>query len=147
MIPVRHVFGLEWWPGDSRVETVVKHPTILGNSCIPSDKNHNKPLNSLLVTRQITLFHQGVRMGEKLVPLVEYLQTYDEDLCVCLRDVDLGIFRGFEFDTFYQKLLVASCPRAWCCSSPVVTKALGFSLTTYRGRWLSYSGVKADSFG
>ena len=25
-------------------------------------------LNSLLVTRQMTLFHQGVRMGEKLVP-------------------------------------------------------------------------------
>ena len=24
-------------------------------------------LNSLLVTRQMTLFHQGVRMGEKLV--------------------------------------------------------------------------------
>ena len=25
-------------------------------------------LNSLLVTRQKTLFHQGVKMGEKLVP-------------------------------------------------------------------------------
>ena len=25
-------------------------------------------LNSLLVTRQMTLFHQGVRIGEKLVP-------------------------------------------------------------------------------
>ena len=25
-------------------------------------------LNSLLVTRQMTLFHQGVRMGERLVP-------------------------------------------------------------------------------
>ena len=25
-------------------------------------------LNSLLVTRQMTLFHQGVWMGEKLVP-------------------------------------------------------------------------------
>ena len=28
----------------------------------------NLNLNSLLVTRQMTLFHQGVRMGEKLVP-------------------------------------------------------------------------------
>ena len=30
--------------------------------------NLNLNLNSLLVTRQMTLFHQGVRMGEKLVP-------------------------------------------------------------------------------
>ena len=28
----------------------------------------NLNLNSLLVTRQMTLFHQGVRMREKLVP-------------------------------------------------------------------------------
>ena len=28
----------------------------------------NLNLNSLLVTRQMTLFHQGVRIGEKLVP-------------------------------------------------------------------------------
>ena len=28
----------------------------------------NLNLISLLVTRQMTLFHQGVRMGEKLVP-------------------------------------------------------------------------------
>ena len=28
----------------------------------------NLNLNSLLVTRQMTLFHQGVRMGKKLVP-------------------------------------------------------------------------------
>ena len=33
---------------------------------ITDDLNLN--LNSLLVTRQMTLFHQGVRMGEKLVP-------------------------------------------------------------------------------
>ena len=32
----------------------------------PGDLNLN--LNSLLVTRQMTLFHQGVRMGERLVP-------------------------------------------------------------------------------
>ena len=31
-------------------------------------KEDNLNLNSLLVTRQMTLFHQGVRMGEKLVP-------------------------------------------------------------------------------
>ena len=30
--------------------------------------NLNLNLNSLLVTRQMTLFHQGVRMGGKLVP-------------------------------------------------------------------------------
>ena len=28
----------------------------------------NLNLNSLLLARQMTLFHQGVRMGEKLVP-------------------------------------------------------------------------------
>ena len=28
----------------------------------------NLNLNSLLVTRQMTLFHQGIRIGEKLVP-------------------------------------------------------------------------------
>ena len=28
----------------------------------------NQNQNSLLVTRQMTLFHQGVRMGGKLVP-------------------------------------------------------------------------------
>ena len=31
-------------------------------------ENQNLNLNSLLVTRQMTLFHQGVCMGEKLVP-------------------------------------------------------------------------------
>ena len=30
--------------------------------------NLNLNLNSLLVTRQMALFHQGVRMGEKSVP-------------------------------------------------------------------------------
>ena len=33
-----------------------------------SDIRMNLNLNSLLVTRQMTLFHQGVRVGEKLVP-------------------------------------------------------------------------------
>ena len=28
----------------------------------------NLNLNRLLVTREMTLFHQGVRMGEKLIP-------------------------------------------------------------------------------
>ena len=36
---------------------------------IPQEfKDLNLNLNSLLVTRQMTLFHQGVRMGERLVP-------------------------------------------------------------------------------
>ena len=33
-----------------------------------SGVNKNLNLNSLLVTGQMTLFHQGVRMVEKLVP-------------------------------------------------------------------------------
>ena len=31
--------------------------------------NQNQNQNSLLVTRQMTLFHQGVRMGGKISPL------------------------------------------------------------------------------
>ena len=39
------------------------------SSPFSGDLNLNLSLNSLLVTRQMTLFHQGVWMGEKLVPL------------------------------------------------------------------------------
>ena len=35
---------------------------------MPSEVPLNLNLNSLLVTRQMTLFHQGVRDGGKLVP-------------------------------------------------------------------------------
>ena len=46
------------------------HPDLINANC-PSWGNMlftGLNLNSLLVTRQMTLFHQGVRMGEKLVP-------------------------------------------------------------------------------
>ena len=35
---------------------------------VPIEVGLNLNLNSLLVTRQMTLFHQGFRMREKLVP-------------------------------------------------------------------------------
>ena len=35
---------------------------------MPVPDHHSLNLNSLLVTRKMTIFHQGFRMGEKVVP-------------------------------------------------------------------------------
>ena len=46
-----------WWPSGRVPDSESRGPGFEGGC-----------LNSLLVTHQMTLFHQGVRMGEKISP-------------------------------------------------------------------------------